>query len=70
MGPGRAQLLPRPRRQPSVEEQQRGHKKELWPRVGQRGGEQRGRSCTEREEESVEEENGGDMTVHESSVAD
>ena len=45
MGPRRALLLPGPRKQPSMEEQQRGHKKkkEFWPRVG-----------TERERQRIE----------------
>lgn len=57
MGPGRARLLPRPREQPSMEEQQRGHKlkKEFWLRVGRRGRDKewRGWSGSERGKKGV-----------------
>lgn len=68
-------LLPRPRGQPCMEEQRRGHKQKK--RVLAKGGTQKERGGIEGvewlrkiEEGRVEAVNGGDMMVHKSPVAD
>lgn len=75
MGPGRAQLLPRPPRAAKHGGATEGSQTE--ERALAKGGTKRERQrmegvewLREREEGSGEEENGGDMMVHKSPVAD